>query len=177
MTMFACVAALDEERGIGVNGQLPWKLSGDMQYFRNLTTAVIEPDKKNAVIMGRLTWESIPTKFRPLPERVNLVLTTNADWDAGDPDVEVAASLDEALEKLAKRSDVAQIFVIGGGRVYHEALQHEKCDQLFLTHINTMYDCDTFFPPYEQDYLAEAASETQEEDGVEFCFAVYSRKR
>ena len=177
MTTFSCVAALDEERGIGIDGQLPWKLSGDMQYFRNLTTAVVSPDQKNAVIMGRLTWESIPTKFRPLPERVNLVLTTNTDWETEDPEVLKASSLDEALEMLGNRSDVAQIFVIGGGRVYQEALSHTKCDQLFLTHINKMYDCDTFFPPYEQDFAAEVASETQEEDGVEFCYAVYTRKK
>ena len=177
MTEFACVAALDEERGIGVNGELPWKLKADMKYFRNLTTAVVKPGQKNAVVMGRLTWESIPPKYRPLPDRLNVILTTQADWMPGHPEVLTASSLDEALSMIEKRSDMAQIFVIGGGRVYHEAITHRDCRQLFLTHIDAMYDCDTFFPPYEHEYAAEAASETQEENGIKFCFAVYSRKK
>jgi dihydrofolate reductase len=176
MMEFCCVAALDQERGIGANGQLPWKLKGDMQYFRNLTTAVLSPDQKNAVVMGRLTWESIPEKYRPLPERLNLVLTTREDWEPGHPDVLSASSLDEALATLEARSDVGQVFVIGGGRVYHDAIAHPQCVQLFLTHVDAMFDCDTFFPPYDHEYVAEAASETQEENGIQFCLAVYSRK-
>ena len=70
------IVAHDSSRGIGKNGSLPWKLSKEMKYFAAATTAAPE-GKKNAVIMGRTTWESIPAKFRPLKERINVVLSAN----------------------------------------------------------------------------------------------------
>jgi dihydrofolate reductase len=74
------VAATSETHGIGIKGTLPWRLRGDMNFFRQLTTHFQEPGMsgKNTVIMGRKTWDSIPSKFRPLPERRNIVLTRNA---------------------------------------------------------------------------------------------------
>eukprot|EP00964_Phaeocystis_antarctica_P142212 scaffold107438_cov63-Phaeocystis_antarctica.AAC.2 len=73
------VAACKQTHGIGVAGQLPWSLRGDMQFFKQLTRSTQDPLKRNAVVMGRKTWQSIPERFRPLDDRLNVVLSRNAD--------------------------------------------------------------------------------------------------
>ncbi|KAH9628953.1 hypothetical protein HF086_016665 [Spodoptera exigua] len=73
------IAAACENMGIGVNGALPWRLKKEMAYFTTMTTKVKDPSKVNAVIMGRRTWDCIPDKYRPLSDRVNIVLTHNVD--------------------------------------------------------------------------------------------------
>ena len=75
---YQLVVAATRKLGIGKAGKMPWKLPGDMAYFKELTSKTAESGMQNAVIMGRKTWESIPPKFRPLPNRVNVVLTRKA---------------------------------------------------------------------------------------------------
>lgn len=75
---FQIVVAATRKLGIGKAGTMPWKLPGDMAYFKELTMRTADPAKQNAVVMGRKTWESIPPKFRPLPGRVNVVLSRSA---------------------------------------------------------------------------------------------------
>jgi dihydrofolate reductase/thymidylate synthase len=107
--------------GIGKNGALPWKLPGDLKYFKELTMATSDPSKKNAVIMGRKTWESIPPKFRPLPGRLNVILTSSGSSDyAIVENVVVCGSLDASLKLLASTPYsliIEKAFVIGGGQV------------------------------------------------------------
>ena len=74
------VAACGKSLGIGLNGELPWKLKSEMKYFAETTTKTKDFDKMNAVIMGRKTWESIPLKFRPLKNRFNVILSRQADY-------------------------------------------------------------------------------------------------
>ena len=97
------VAACKQTHGIGVGGQLPWSLRGDMQFFKQLTRSTQDPLKRNAVVMGRKTWQSIPERFRPLDDRLNVVLSRNADakkaYDIPDK-VVLADSLEGALGQL-----------------------------------------------------------------------------
>jgi dihydrofolate reductase len=74
---FAIVVAATQSRGIGYKGSLPWKLPGETAHFKKLTTQTVDPTKQNCVIMGRKTWFSIPERFRPLPNRRNIVITSN----------------------------------------------------------------------------------------------------
>src|SRR5262249_730757 len=97
---FSIVVAFDSSYGIGKNGQLPWKLPADLKRFKEVTSTHKDPTKLNAVIMGRKTWESLPASFRPLPGRVNMVLSKQAELSlpAG---VLLAPSLENALDQLS----------------------------------------------------------------------------
>ena len=128
---FQIVVAATSKMGIGKQGQLPWKLPTDMKFFKTVTATTSSPAKKNAVIMGRLTWESIPEKFRPLPGRLNVVLTRSGIKRTPEG-VVVSGSLDAALALLASppySSEVETVFVIGGGQVFKYATLLQNLDQ------------------------------------------------
>ena len=122
-------------RAIGSKNGLLWKIEGDLPRFKKLTTG-------HPIIMGRKTYESIG---RPLPNRTNIVITRNPDFK---PDgVVVVPSIDEAL-KAAIENDGEEIFVIGGGKIYKEALPF--VDRLYLTIVHDEPKADTFFPDYSE---------------------------
>jgi len=151
---FQVVVAATRGMGIGKGGTLPWSLPGDMAYFKKLTSTTSGRDMVNAVVMGRKTWESIPERFRPLPARLNIVLT-RSEPAALPPSLAdavqsgaamVCGSLDHALESLEGRTDVEHVFVIGGGQIYAEALAREECEAVHFTLVEGEHDCDTFIP-------------------------------
>ncbi len=170
MREFEIVVAADEEGGIGRDGDLPWRLPGDLAYFRALTVG----DGSNAVIMGRHTWESLPPRFQPLPERTNIILSRRGVHPVPDGVLQ-ATSLDAALELATGASEV---FVIGGGILYREALQRPECRRVHLTRVRGRFDCDTFFPAIESrddEWAEESASEPKAEHGIRYTFHTYRR--
>ena len=136
------VAATASTFGIGKNGDLPWKLAGDMAFFKRQTVTSVS-SKRNVVIMGRKTWESLPTKFRPLAQRINVVLSRNPTVrkDLNLPEnVIVADSLDAALKQLDSddlKNDIDQIYIIGGESIYREAMASSLCSKIYLTQVDT----------------------------------------
>ncbi len=144
---FHIIVATDLARGIGHNGQMPWQLPEDLRHFREIT-ATAEVPKQNVVIMGRKTWESLPASFRPLPSRMNVVLTSDLTYPLPEGVMRMS-SLEAALDWAETQSNVDQVFVMGGGQLYAEAIQHPGFDRLYLTLIAQLFDCDTFFPAYE----------------------------
>lgn len=171
---YALIAAMDKERGIGTKGTLPWRLSEDLQYFHTVTTGEPPVGKINAVIMGRTTWESIPEKRRPLMYRLNLVITSNPDYPLPTGVVR-AGSLDEALALADENDDIHELFVIGGGRVFTEAITRPECKKLYLTEVDTVVDADAFFPEVPSDFKEISRSETHEENDYQYQFVVYER--
>ncbi|XP_065061279.1 dihydrofolate reductase-like, partial [Rhopilema esculentum] len=144
-------AAMDAKRGIGKNNSLPWRLKNEMAYFTRITSSVKDAGKKNAVILGRKTWESIPKKYRPLPNRLNVVLSkTLCSKDVPDG-VIVEKTLDSALQQISNRIDVEEVFVVGGSSVYEEAIKSPQCDRIYLTHVQGDYGCDIFFPQFDEE--------------------------
>lgn len=171
---FSLVVAADQNMGIGKNNTLPWSLPGDLRYFAAVTSEAAK-GKRNAVIMGRKTWESIPEKHRPLKKRLNVVLSRNEDLELPDG-VLLANSFEQALKQLDTRDDVDQVFVIGGANVFEQALQHPGCDKVYLTEVQAVFDCDTYFPKLsEQDFALLSRNGPHEDDGVQYYFAVYEK--
>jgi dihydrofolate reductase len=161
----ALIAGVARNGVIGRNNQLLWHLPEDLAHFRRQTLGC-------PVIMGRRTWESLPPRFRPLPGRRNLVLTTQPGWsDAG---AETVHSLDEALRKLA---DVPRVFVIGGAQVYASALP--RADELILTEIDRDFEGDAHFPawnPSHFDTMASALHQAAPPNDFSYRFVTYQRK-
>ena len=147
MIPFNIIVAVDEEFGIGKEGGLPWHLPGDMKFFKEITTKTEDAQKKNVVIMGRKTWESIPARFRPLPGRINCVLSRNKDFPLPD-DVLRAESLEAALKALGgeARESIDKVFIIGGAQIFLLALRMLECQKIYMTQIALDFQCDSFFP-------------------------------
>lgn len=148
------IVAATRNMGIGLNGSMPWKgLRKEMQYFARVTTR-LPPQAPvgavNAVIMGRKTWDSIPPKFRPLKDRLNIVITRSAPSNPPDSTLPITeavrvGSLEQALSYAASRA-TSRVFVMGGAQIYAAALQLPGARRVLLTSIERDFECDTFFP-------------------------------
>jgi len=173
---FHVVVAVCDGWGIGLCGKLPWSIPTDMKHFRRLTTSVRDASKRNAVVMGRRTWESIPPEFRPLRDRLNVVLSRSTmDLPI---DVISATSLDAALTKITQ-PDIENIFVIGGSEVFGEALRDGNCVALHVTRIEGMFECDVFFPEMPNGEFEMFAATSPVRDAKANCrcsFLVYTRR-
>jgi len=130
------IVAMDANRGIGKNNDLMWNLPVDMKFFKDKTT-------DNIVVMGRKNYDSIPEKYRPLPNRENVILTRNKDFKAEG--CLVFHSFEEILTHYENEED-RTMFIIGGGEIYNLALEKDIVDEMYITKINKAYDADTFFP-------------------------------
>ncbi|KIM85172.1 hypothetical protein PILCRDRAFT_66442, partial [Piloderma croceum F 1598] len=158
--------------GIGQNARLPWRLPKEMAYFAQVTSNA-PAGRSNAVIMGRNTWESIPKKFRPLKNRVNIVISRNKDYELNLPVTQPSAAqiylhldLHSALKRLSESDDtIYRNFVIGGASLYSEVLALSSAaqatpallDRILLTRIISpaFEQCDVVMP----DFLAYQTSE------------------
>lgn len=129
------IVAVAENGVIGKDNDLVWHLPRDMAFFKETTAG-------HCVIMGRKNYESIPEKYRPLPERTNIIVSSNLSYEA--PGCEVFESLENALEFAKKRGET-NAFIIGGGQVYDYALRNNLVDRLYITHIHKSFEGDTFF--------------------------------
>lgn len=158
-----------QDRVIGDGGTMPWNLPEDMRYFTSTT-------KGHPVVMGRRTWESFPAKYRPLPERTNIVITRDSSWSAAG--AQVVHSLDAGLELARPAPGGEDIFVIGGGHVYREAMP--RADVLYVTEIDISVAGDTRAPEIPSDFrLAAAEPEAgwlTSTGGVRYRFLRYARE-
>ncbi|MCA9813791.1 MAG: dihydrofolate reductase [Cyanobacteriota/Melainabacteria group bacterium] len=168
---FDIIVACDLNRGIGVNNQLPWRIPGDMKYFKNLTVKAEGEGLHNLCIMGRKTWESIPEKHRPLVDRYNLVLTRQKDYPLPEG-VFKADSLDAALD-FVRTGPVDRVFIIGGEQIYKEAVLHDRVGYLYLTEVRHRFECDAFFPEFQPYFHLISCSEITTENGIDYCFKVF----
>ncbi len=137
----ALIVAIDSNRGIGKNNDLMWHLPNDMKFFKDTT-------QNQIVVMGRKNYDSIPEKYRPLPNRLNVVLTRNTDFHA--PGCEVFTSMEACFEHFKNETE-RTLFIIGGGEIYKMALASNRIDEMYITFINKKYDADTFFPSFDEN--------------------------
>ena len=177
MKEFEIVVATDAAQGIGIGGKLPWHLPGDLKFFRELTIKTRSPGKKNVVVMGRKTWESIPVQFRPLPGRINIVLTKNKYFTT-PMEVIRANSFEDAfsvLEQPPLKNIIERVFVIGGAQIFQEALTRPECTKLHITQILQNFNCDTFFPAYHAEFERRKQSAPHQDGEMIYYFSEYDR--
>jgi dihydrofolate reductase len=163
--IISLIAALTKNRLIGKNNDLPWKLPDDMKYF-------METTREHAVIMGRKNFDSLPPKFKPLKDRLNIVLTRNKNL-LGDFDVRAVSSIDEAFEQAPANEEV---FVIGGAEVFAQTLA--RANRLYLTEIDAVIDGDVYFPEYNKKEWKEVSRRhhpADERHAYAFDFVLYER--
>lgn len=165
---FSIVVAVENKLGIGKDNKIPWRIPKDMEYFKELTSKSPE-GTYNAVIMGRNTYDSFPAKFRPLPNRKNIVITENKSKLAGEL-VNTASSLIEALLIAQGDVRVADIFVIGGERVYREALEMSGLKKLYVTRVLIDKECSVFFPEFSDKLVCNRRGEVLESGGIKYYF-------
>ena len=175
---FSMIVAHDQNRGIGIDNDLPWRLKQDMAFFKQVTTNNTVIGSSNMVIMGRKTWDSIPEKFRPLPGRINCVLSRSNRVALPDG-VLSATSIDDALglaKQLRDNGKCSHVFIIGGGTIYNEAIKHPFCEQLLITKIEKEFACDAFFPEYDVNFTLVTESQLCEESNIKFKFLTYIKR-
>lgn len=151
---------------IGADGGMPWHVPEDLAHFRAVTG-------EDPVVMGRRTWESLPPRFRPLPNRRNIVVTRRDEWaDAG---AERAASLESALA-LAAQGDPEWVWVIGGGQLYREAIG--RADRLEVTELDLAVEGDTTAPErdgWQTARVDPATGRHTSRTGVRYRFVTQER--
>ena len=165
MAEVIAIAAMDEGRVIGFENRLPWNVPEDMKRFMRLT-------KSHAVLMGRKTYESLPKKSRPLPERFNIVATRSPERLAHEQEILVTNSARETVEQF-RRGELSTptdtLWIVGGEEIYRETLP--LCDGVYLTRIAGTHQGDAYFPKFESEF--EVVQE-QRHDG--YAFLNYARK-
>jgi dihydrofolate reductase len=163
MLKIIAIAAVDEEMAIGKEGSLAWHSQEDMRYFSEKT-------RGHTVLMGSKTYHSLPAKFRPLPQRKNIVITSQPEKIANNS-VEIWSDPNQCIayykqHPLALPSNI--LWIIGGEKIYKASLRF--CDELYLTRISGKHQGDTFFPSFEKHFSLVFKS-----GDVECVFEVYKR--
>ena len=161
----AMIVAMDEDGCIGQQGDLPWRLKSDMQRFKSLT----EADGFNAVIMGRKTWDSLPDSFRPLPERINIVMSRDINWSHDE--AEVALYHGRAIE-IAYAEGCDECWVIGGAQIYEMFI--DRVEEIHVTTVHTSGSGDVKFPDWNRNEWAETVVEKLDADAENAHATTYS---
>ena len=148
------IVAADDANGIGLRNSIPWRITADVARFKLLTTG-------GTCVMGRTTWDSIPARFRPLPDRRNVVLSRTMD-KGGIPGAYVIQNLND---KLLSDPSGGTVWCIGGAQTYAEALRLDLVDEVCLTRINGTWPCDAFFVGVPTGWTCKTTEIVRNTDG------------
>ncbi len=159
------IVAADEQNGIGKENRLLCYLPADLKYFKATTTG-------HHILMGRKTFESVG---KPLPGRVNIVITANADWRMDG--CSICNTIEDGV-KLAQNAGEQELFITGGGNIYRQSL--EIADRVYLTRIHHVFDADTFFPQLNKEtwqLVSENKQVKDEKNLFDYSYMVFDRSR
>jgi len=162
------IVAVAENNVIGKDNDLIWRLPNDMNFFRETTS-------NHHIITGRKNYISIPKKFRPLPNRTNIVLTRQTDFT--EEGCVVKHNLEDAIA-FAKNNNEIELFIIGGGQIYKEALEKGQIDKMYITHVHHNFDGDTFFPEIDNtiwNKVSEVENPADEKHAHSYTFTIYEK--
>ena len=153
--MISLIVAMSKTRVIGSNGKIPWSIKGEQKRFKELTTG-------NVVIMGRRTYEDIG---QPLPNRINVVISSNSNYN----NIYNFKTLEEAINYFNDK----EIFIIGGERLYEEALSY--VDRMYITEVDKYVEGDTYFPEFNINDF-DIISREYVYEIIPYCYVTYNRK-
>lgn len=167
--ILSLIAAVAKNGVIGGGNTLLWEIPEDMKHFRDIT-------REHTVIMGRKTYESIG---KPLPNRRNIIITRDATYS--NEGIEVVNSLEEALRiasleqgrEFEENQDEVEVFVIGGGEIYKQAI--DKASKLYITEVHKDFEGDTLFPIINKNIWKEIEREDYLENTVPYSFVTYKK--
>lgn len=155
------IVAIGKHREIGKDNDLLWHLPRDMKFFKETTTG-------NTVVMGRKSWESIPMKFRPLPNRKNIVITRNPDYKAEG--ATVITNLNELSQHVNKED---KCFITGGAQIYQLALEQGFVHEMYITQVDETFEADTFFPFVNwEEWKTEEILKFEKDDKNPYSFTI-----
>jgi dihydrofolate reductase len=163
----SAIAAVSKNMVIGKDNDLPWRLPDDMKFF-------METTKGHHVVMGRKNYDSLKDKFKPLPNRTNIVITRQKDFNA--PGCIVLNDIDKAVD-LAKAAGENECFIIGGAEIYKLAMP--RTNRLYLTEIDAEIEGDTFFPKVDKNEWKEVFRKHHSKDEKHkyaFDFVIYEKQ-
>lgn len=141
--MFSVIVACSLNGGIGLDNRIPWNIPDELNYFKHITTSC-PGGLINVVIMGKNTWNSLPK--RPLSKRINVIVSSTLQLTNQDKNTFIVSSLDDALKLCSNFDNIYKTFVIGGNKLYNEALEHPQCENVYVTHILKHITCNITFP-------------------------------
>lgn len=162
--MIAAIVAVDNNYGIGFNGELLERIPDDLKRFKQLTD-------DSTVVMGRKTWDSLPKK--PLPNRFNIIVTSE---EVDDNDIDIKHSSMEEVKAFLELDLGIPVFIIGGGMIYRELLPY--CQEVYLTKILKDHEnVDTYFPNLDEmeEWEQDDCSETYDYNGINYQYQHYRR--
>lgn len=159
--MISLIVAHDPNRVIGKDNKMPWHIRDDLKYFKKQTLG-------KAIVMGRNTFESIG---KPLPGRLNVVVTRNENYKQDG--ASIVHTIPEAIEIAKNYHD--EVMIIGGEQIFRSTLPY--ANRLYVTFVQQMFDGDTFFPEYGEEWkLVATSGDNETEDGITFSYLVYEKK-
>ncbi|MGX7111438.1 dihydrofolate reductase [Gemella cuniculi] len=161
--MLSLIVAYDKKKSIGNENTIPWRLKNDMLRVKELTTG-------QTIIMGRKTLESIG---RALPNRINRVLTRNPERLKSYENIEIYTD-----DKILENTATSKVFIFGGGAVYSKYF--DKCDEMFITEVDTIVEADTKFPDFSEEewvLIEKQRFKKDENNQYDYTFLHYKRKR
>ena len=172
--IISIVVAVSENNCIGKDNQLLWHLPVDMAYFKKVTQG-------GTVLMGRKTFNSIPEKFRPLPNRTNIVISRNEEFissiqDKKNEHLKAFSSIEEGI-KYASAIQTNELFIIGGADIYKQVMN--KIDKIYLTHVKCEIDGDAYFEPIDKDdwnVIEESMVKKDDKNAYDCLFLSYQKK-
>ncbi len=176
---FNLILAVDEKNGIWKSWNLAWHLSTDLKYFKKITSQTEDLGKMNVVIMWKNTRKSIPSKYRPLSDRINCILSSDLKkediWSSIDNFVLHFNSLEHCLSELEWKDNIENIFIIGWAQLYNYALKNDLLEKIYITKIKWDFNCDIHFDWVPKSFVLESYTDFEKENDIEYSFQVYKK--
>jgi dihydrofolate reductase len=171
------VVAMDLNQGIGYQNRLLVQIKKDTQWFKKLTLGKTNTpqDKLNAVVMGKKTWESLPSQFKPLPGRINYVLSHNPINKEFAHNSYIKFFLDWESLLIEAKKNAKKTFIIGGQQIFNQSLKRKEFRYLYVTQFQKIFTADTFFPSYHHLFSKKKLLEQGEDNNIKYKIYCFSK--